>query len=162
MGHGNRYYPYKPKKKKSTRKSSSKKNKKNTHGEGMQAAVKHCHSGGRVKESTEVEWSARGTCKYRRKGCKQHRRLGRRMDGGERRRCSTAAWGLRSSRFSSAGARRRESWHAARSWAGKGERAERPPRPTRHSAQLAAIVASVLIRVVVRERERGEGRGSDK
>lgn len=30
------------------------KKKKNAHGEGMQAAVKHCH-GGVVKESTEVE-----------------------------------------------------------------------------------------------------------
>uniref|UniRef100_A0A0E0BHJ2 Uncharacterized protein n=1 Tax=Oryza glumipatula TaxID=40148 RepID=A0A0E0BHJ2_9ORYZ len=45
--------------------------------------------------------------------------------------------------------------------AGEGERAERPPRLARHPAQLAAIVVSVLMRVIVREMGR-DGRGRDK
>lgn len=43
---------------------------------------------------------------------------------------------------------------------GEGEGVERPPRPTCHPAQLAAVVVVVLMRVVVRLK--GEGRGKDK
>lgn len=36
---------------------------------GCKAAVKHCRHGG-AEKSVGVEWSVRGTCRYRRKGCK--------------------------------------------------------------------------------------------
>uniref|UniRef100_A0A0D3HKD2 DUF834 domain-containing protein n=1 Tax=Oryza barthii TaxID=65489 RepID=A0A0D3HKD2_9ORYZ len=49
-----------------------------------------------LTELAKVEWSARGTCRYLRNGCEQRRNttgVGRQMDGGEQRRCSTVAWG---------------------------------------------------------------------